>query len=431
MLRALNILQLPAAELYQLAAEEIRRNPLLDIAAADTSPPIFAANGNAEDISIDARARDIVNDEKSKQNFLENIAAEHAPEDYLLAQVPDLDGTTKSALVALISNLDGRGFLPENVAQQFGIFPANDEGNGDSVSKNLPQNVFQKAYKILQSLSPKGIGARNLQDCFLLQIPQNSPLYVLIAHHFEDLEHCRFAKLRRKFGKTQSELRTLLAPLKSLNFAPLKMITPHANPTIVPEIIFKKTGCQWNFELRGLPEMRMSDIYKTLLIRPLKGEEQKFFTKNKQNAQFWIQSLRQRRETLGKIAQYILKFQSDFLENGHASLRSHHQKQAAALLHVPPSTLSRAIQNKYAQTPHGTVPLQFFFSHGNHGSLVAQSALRENIKNMIKNENKISPLSDEKIAQILQNEGIWIAQRTVAKYRTLLRIPPSNVRRYM
>jgi RNA polymerase sigma-54 factor len=126
-----------------------------------------------------------------------------------------------------------------------------------------------------------------------------------------------------------------------------------------------------------------------------------------------------------------LKFQSDFLENGHASLRPHHQKQAAALLHVHPSTLSRAIQNKYAQTPHGTVPLQFFFSHGNHGSLIAQNALRENIKNMIKNENKISPLSDGKIAQILQNEDIWIARRTITKYRTLLSIPSANVRRYM
>jgi RNA polymerase sigma-54 factor len=200
--------------------------------------------------------------------------------------VPDLDETTKSALATLISNLDGRGFLSEDVAQQFGISPANGEENRDSASKNLPENVFQKAYKILRSLSPKGIGARDLQDCFLLQIPQNTPLYELIAQHFDDLEYRRFVKLRRKLGKTQTELRALLAPLKSLNFAPLKTITPHTNPTIIPEIIFKKTDRRWSFELRGPPEMRMSDLYKTLLIRPLKGEERDFFTKNKQNVQF-------------------------------------------------------------------------------------------------------------------------------------------------
>jgi RNA polymerase sigma-54 factor len=364
MLRALNILQLPAAELYSLAVEEIRRNPLLDITAADAFSPIFPANGPAESINnIDAHARNTINDEKSKQNFLENIATEHSPADYLLAQVPDLDETTKSALAALISSLDERGFLSEDAAQQLGIPPENNEKSCDSVPANspdLPKNVSQNTYKTLRSLSPKGIGARNLQDCFLLQIPRNTPFYELITHHFDDSEYRRFAKLRRKSSKMQTELRTLLAPLKSLNFASLKMITPHTNPTIMPEIIFKKIDRQWSFELRGPPEMGMSKLYKMLLIHPLKGEKRDFFTKNKQNAQFWIQSLRQRRETSGKIGQYILKFQSDFLENGHISLHSHPQKQAAAILHVHPSTLSRAIRNKYVQKPYETVPLQFF-----------------------------------------------------------------------
>jgi RNA polymerase sigma-54 factor len=119
------------------------------------------------------------------------------------------------------------------------------------------------------------------------------------------------------------------------------------------------------------------------------------------------------------------------LENGSSFLRPQNQKQAAEFLEIHPSTLSRAIKNKYAQIPQKIIPLNFFFSHGNHGSLVAQQALRENIKNIIKNENKNLPFSDEKIAQMLQSEGIWITRRTVAKYRALLAISPANVRRYV
>ncbi|MDR1907163.1 MAG: RNA polymerase factor sigma-54 [Puniceicoccales bacterium] len=424
MLRSLNILQLPAAELHQLIATEIQRNPLFDITTTDiASYPLHSSNNNIDERAC---ARNTTNDEKSNLNFLENIAAELSPQDYLLEQVPDLDETAKSALMTLINSLDERGFLSEDVAQQFGIFSTDGEENPDS-----QQNAFGKAYTILRSLSPKGIGARNLQDCLQLQIPKNTPLYDLVTYHFDDLEHRRFTKLQRKLNKTPAELRALLVPLKLLNFAPLKTITPHANPVIIPEIIFEKIDNQWTFSIRGTPEMRMSDLYKELLIHPLKREDRKFFTENKQHAQFWIKALSQRRNTLDKIAQYILKFQVDFFENGRNFLRPQNQKQVAEFLKIHPSTLSRAIRNKYAQIPRKIVPLNFFFSHGNHGSLIAQHALRENIRNIVENENKNAPLSDEKIAQILQNEGVWITRRTIAKYRTLLAIPPANVRRYM
>jgi RNA polymerase sigma-54 factor len=226
-------------------------------------------------------------------------------------------------------------------------------------------------------------------------------------------------------------LRALLAPLKRLNFAPLRTLGAGAHPIIIPEIIFRKGGQEWGFEIRGMPEIRMSELYKELLIRPLKGEDRKFFTENKQHAQVWVKSLEQRRETLGKIAQYILKFQGEFLERGSSFLHPQNQKRVAELLGIHPSTLSRAIRDKYAQTPGGIVPLNFFFSHGNHGSLTAQNALKENIKNRIKNEDRDAPLSDEKMAQMLQREGIWVTRRTVAKYRALLHIPPANIRRYL
>jgi RNA polymerase sigma-54 factor len=428
MLRSLDVLQLSVEELHRLVAAEVQRNPFLDI--ADTAPYAFPVSGNEGSIiNMDARARDTPNSEDGNLNLLENISAEDSPEDYLLAQVPDLDEATKVALKTLINNLDDRGFLPEDIAQQLGISFPNNKEKSDSPLDHSQQN--EKAYMILRSLSPKGIGARNLQDCLQSQIPENTPLHDLVAHHFDDLEHCRFAKLQRKLSKTAAELRTLLAPLKLLNFAPLKTITPYTHPEIVPEIIFQKVDGHWIYEIRGTPEIRMNDLYQKLVVHPLKREDLKFFTTNKQQAQFWVKMLYRRRETLQKIAEYILKFQNDFLENGSNFLRPQSQKQAAELLGINPATLSRAIKNKYAQIPHRMIPLNFFFSHGNHGSLIAQNALRENIKNIIKNEHKNAPLSDEKIAQILQNEGIWIARRTVAKYRALLAISPTNVRRYM
>jgi RNA polymerase sigma-54 factor len=426
MLRSLNVLQLSAEELHRLVAAEIQRNPFLDI--ADAAPYTFSANGNEGNI-INVSTHGISNEEESNLNFLENISAEDSPEDYLLAQVPDLEEATKATLKVLINSLDDCGFLPEDVAQQLGISFPNNKEKSDLPLDHPQQN--EEAYMILRSLSPKGIGARNLQDCLQSQIPENTPLHDLVVHHFDDLEHCRFAKLQRKLCKTAAELRTLLAPLKLLNFAPLKTITPYTHPEIVPEIVFQKVDGHWTYEIRGTPEIRMNDLYKKLASHPLKREDLKFFTTNKQQAQFWVKILHRRRETLQKIAEYILKFQNDFLENGSNFLRPQSQKQAAELLGINSATLSRAIKNKYAQIPHQMVPLNFFFSHGNHGSLIAQNALRENIKNIIKNEHKNAPLSDEKIAQMLKSKGVWITRRTVAKYRALLAIPPANARRYV
>ncbi|MDR0741103.1 MAG: hypothetical protein LBF34_05335, partial [Puniceicoccales bacterium] len=362
MLRSLDVLQLPMEELHRLVATEIQRNPLLDI--ADTVPYVLPSSGKERNITntaARARARDTPNGEEGNLNFLENISAEDLPEDYLLAQVPDLDEATQTALKTLINSLDDRGFLPEDAAQQLGISFPNGEKNLDSPLDQSQQNISKKAYAILRSLSPKGIGACNLQDCLRLQIPENTPLHDLVSNHFDDLEHCRFAKLRRELGKTAVELRTLLAPLKLLNFAPLKTITPHTNPMIVPEIIFQKIDEHWICEIYGMPEIHMSDLYQKLATYPLKREDRKFFTTNKQYAQFWVKMLHQRRETLRKIAEYILKFQSDFLENGSNFLRPQSQKQAAEFLGINSATLSRAIQNKYAQVPNQIVPLNFFF----------------------------------------------------------------------
>jgi RNA polymerase sigma-54 factor len=424
MLRSLNVLQLPMGELQRLIASEIQSNPLLDIGANDALPHFN---------SIDARGRaeNTANAEEDNLNFLENIAEECSPREYLLAQVPEIDGETKAAFIALINSLDDRGFLSEDAAEQLGISPMDIGENSNPLGDGAQKNAFEKAYAILRSLSPKGIGARNLRDCLQLQIPKNTPLYDLVTHHFEDLECRRFAKLGRKLRRTPSELRSLLVPLRRLNFTPLKIISSSLNPVIIPEIIFQKINRRWCFEIRGLGGIKMSELYGELLIRPLGGEDRKFFTQNKRHAQFWMKSLEQRRETLQKIAQYILKFQGDFLEKGNAFLRPQSQKQTAELLAIHPSTLSRAIRNKYAQIGGEIIPLNFFFSHGNHGSLTAQHALRENIRNKIKNEDRNAPLSDEKVAKMMKNDGIWMARRTVAKYRALLRIPPANIRKYM
>jgi RNA polymerase sigma-54 factor len=428
MLHSLNVLQLPTEELHQLVAEEIQRNPLLDITTNDASPYGFSFNGDGAAYQRNTSTGHRLDHNEDHQSFLENISAEYTPQDYLLAQVPDLDEITKNALIILIHHLDERGFLPENVAQAFISINGETDFNG---SMNIPQYAFEKAYVTLRSLLPRGIGARDLQDCLLLQIQSDTPLYDLVTHCFNDLEHRRFTQLQRKLRKTSAQLRRLLEPLKHLNFAPLKIITNHTNPLITPEVTFKKMEGQWMFEIRGAPEIKMSNLYAKLLARPLKGNDHKFFTENKRHAQFLIKALQQRQETLGKIAQYILHFQKDFLDHGYASLHPQNQKQVAEFLHIHPSTLSRAIKNKYAQIPRGTIPLSFFFSHGNHGSLIAQNALRENIKRIIADEDSATPLSDEKIAQILQNQGIWIKRRTVMKYRTSLGIASAHVRRYM
>jgi RNA polymerase sigma-54 factor len=401
MLRSLNILQLPIGELQQLISTEIQCNPLLDITVNDSL--------NNEHTYTHNR----INSDEGKLNFLENIAAERSPQDYLLDQVPDIDETTKTAFIILINSLDESGFLPKDTAIPWETPPMED------------------AYSLLRTLSPRGIGARDLQDCLQLQLPKHTPLYELVAHYFDDLEHRRFTKLQRILHRTPAELRTLLAPLKHLNFAPLKTITVQVNFPITPEIIFKRIDSQWTVAIRGMPEIRMSDLYKELLLHSFKRGEKKFFTEHQRHAQFLIQALQQRQSTLEKIAHYILQSQIKFLEHGSEYLCPQNQKQVATLLAIHPSTLSRAIKNKYVQIARDIFPLNIFFSHGNHGSLIAQYSLKERIKDIIRNEIKNMPFSDDAIARALQQDGIWLTRRTVAKYRALLRIPPANIRKYL
>jgi DNA-directed RNA polymerase specialized sigma54-like protein len=186
MLRSLNVLQLPLGELQGLIASEIQSNPLLDMGANDASPHLFSP------MDAYGRARNARNGEEGDLNFLENIAEERSPRDYLFAQVPDGDGETKAALGTLIDSLDDRGFLSEDVAEKLGISPTAIGENPHSLGDGAQKNAFEKAYGILHSLFPKMIAARNLQDCLRLQIPENTLLLDLVTHYFEDLERRRF-----------------------------------------------------------------------------------------------------------------------------------------------------------------------------------------------------------------------------------------------
>lgn len=374
MLQSLKLLQLSAPDLEQWVDREVDQNPLLERIprSSDTDP----------------------------QAYLSAIAQPPSFEDTIQQQIVDVDGEVRDYLELLIDHLDEDGFLSLETLQSLGFCADNP--------------IHQEAYTILRTLHPRGLGATDLKDCLKLQLPPKHPLIRLLDEAYDDVLHHRFARLQRHYHCAPETLRTWLEPLKTLTFSPRKALDDEP-PTITrPEIIFsKKTDGTWEATIAGMPSIRM----------PSKAGS----AEDRKRAHLLLAALAKRQQTLEKIAQHILTYQREFLEQG--TLHPQSIKQVAKELQLSPSTLSRAAREKYVQVQHRLVPLKVFFTHGNGNSLAPASMVQDAIHKLITQESPQHPLTDEAIQNRLQEQGIWIARRTVAKYRQQQGIPTSHIRK--
>lgn len=392
MLQSLKVLQLSAGELEKLVQTEIQNNPLLDIEI-----PEYFSNFSPKNRPS--------NSELNPENLLENVAADLSLREYLLQQVPDLPEHAKQDLEEVIGHLDENGFLAD-----------------PEISQKYPSS-----YKLLRQLEPKGIGARDLQDCLLTQIPPATTLFTLIQNHFDDLQHYRYSKIQRALNISRSELLILIKKLHQYHFYPAKIFNSSAGNIIIPEIFFEKTNGIWSTFVRNQPQIKFSGLYSSSFTKKLSATDRDFFRYHRQRAKNLMHSILQRSSTLQRIAELILKNQKEFLEYGPAKLRPLSLKDASQLLQLNPSTVSRAISQKYAQIPHGILPIKYFFSNGIGG--ISQNGIKQMIEEIIGNEDKKSPLCDKMIAQILNEKGIFISRRTVTKYRQQLKILHARTRK--
>jgi RNA polymerase sigma-54 factor len=367
-------------------------------------------------------------DAERRQHFFDSLVSETSLQEHLMqqAEMADISPQALEAMKHLVGSLDDRGFLtqtPSDISLQTG----------------LPLDVVQAALKILKTFDPAGIGARDLADCLLAQLTAKgrggSLAARMIRDHFELLTRRRIPELARKLGADADDVQSAIEEIGKLDPAPGRRFAEDNNRVVVPDVTVERDGEDWKIILNSdyIPRLRLSSTYRDLIAKgTLSKQERDYLRERMRSGKFLIDSIEQRQRTIERITREIINAQKEFFENGVSALKPLTMTQIADVVGVHETTVSRAIANKYIRTPHGVFDVKYFFTPGyqaQSGASVSNTSVKEMIADLINMEDKGSPLSDQELVAKLQEKGITIARRTVAKYREELGILPSNLRR--
>jgi RNA polymerase sigma-54 factor len=367
-------------------------------------------------------------DAERRQHFFDSLVSETSLQEHLMqqAQTADISAPAMQAMHHLVGSLDDRGFLtqtPSDVALQSG----------------LPLEAVQEALKQLKTFDPAGIGAKDLPDCLLAQLAAKgrgmSLAARMIRDHFDLLTRRRIPELARKLGADPDEIQSAIEEIGKLDPAPGRRFAEDSNRVVVPDVTVEKDGEEWKIHLNSdyIPRLRISSTYRDLIAKgSLTKQERDYLRERMRSGKFLIDSIEQRQRTIERITREIINAQMDFFEKGVSHLKPLTMTQIADVVGVHETTVSRAIANKYIRTPHGVFDFKYFFTPGyqaQSGAAVSNTSVKEMIADLISLEDKAAPLSDQELVAKLQEKGITIARRTVAKYREELGILPSNLRR--
>jgi RNA polymerase sigma-54 factor len=378
--------------------------------------------GGRESSEADQEKRDFMEASITRAPSL----AEHLEWQMLLV----VDNEKERALAkVIIGNLDENGYLTdkiEDIARSQGV-------------------TFQQVEKVLgliQTFEPTGVGARDLRECLLLQLENRTGetakrAYWLVADHFEDMEKRRFAAILKALSCTEDQLREAMGLIASLEPKPGRSFQENETKYITPDVSVRKIEGEYLVVLNDepVPKLRISPYYRRLMKdkKALDGQETKKFLENKIQSALWlIKNIEQRRKTIFRVTEAIFRIQRDFLENGISALKPLTLKQVADMIGMHESTVSRVTTHKYVQTPRGLFELKFFFTSGLEsvdGMDISSLSVKERIRELVAQEPAQKPLSDQKLVEVLNEQGLSIARRTVAKYREEMKIPSASQRR--
>lgn len=426
MKQAFHVLQLPMLELSEWLHNEIESNPVLEIDFSK-EPLKEALEEPVQKLAV-LRNKSQENAEKRRQEHQDSkLAAQVSLYEHLIRQVPLLFKEHEDLHLAtlVIGHLNEKGFLDT---------PLNEIAPLVSLKK------MEEILETVQSFDPPGIGARNLQECLLLQLKlkgkENSAAATIIREHFDALLHNRLSLIARQIGiplKTLAQIVEKEIALLDLN--PGYKYSPPLSTAIIPDLLLSSIEGKWKVEVNQslLPKFHMAPIYIQALQDPNTSGEENSYLRRQFTGGRWLKTIVQRRNhTLRSIGEFLLKKHIGFFEGEKGALASVSMKEAAEALGVHESTIARAISNKYLACPQGCFALHSFFKQGvetKNGGTISNHTLREMVANMIENEDKQSPLSDEQLAKHFHQQGIRCARRTIAKYRASLDIPPACQRK--
>ncbi len=365
--------------------------------------------------------------EERRQFMFDTLVAGTSLQETLLEQMRFSDLTPGQRKVAemIIGNIDDFGYLKASIDEL-------------SFSTNIPVDHIADVLKTIQSFHPPGVGARDLRECLMLQLEraggEKSLEYRIVRDYMDALGKRRLPEIARGLSISVDQVQTAVARIGHLEPRPGRDFLPDDDRYISPEVFVQKSGDEYTVTTNNeqIPHLRISNVYKDLMAQADSSPEVRDYIRDKIRAgKFLIKSLQQRQQTILNIANEIVKRQREFMEKGVANLKPMTMVQVAEVVGVHETTVSRAVSNKYIDTPQGIFEMKYFFTSGIQTSSggVSNTSVKDMVSDMFAKENSSKPLSDQEIVKMLGEKGIVIARRTVAKYRAELNILPSNLRK--
>lgn len=382
--------------------------------------------------------------------------AADAPDEPELEPVENLDSSLSASIASGIGSSNGSGFshaagvqpAPEAAAVQ--PAPSSTNGSRPAFRANFNQEDLHEALEIVRQLDPPGVACRDLRECLLYQLRYHqaqlgknangtaqvlTDAIAIVDQHLRALQNKQHKEIARAISRPVEAVQTALDYIRTLDPRPGLRYNNVQPRLIEPDVAFVKHGDEWIVVMNDddVPTLRLNPAYRRLLSKDGNDKDTRNYVKERfKSAVQLIKNIEQRKQTIMKVCYTVVERQQEFLERGIDELKPMMIKEVAEQIGVHPSTVSRAVANKYAHTPQGVFELRYFFSesvNGPEGSNTSLLILKRRVKKLIDEEDPTKPLTDDQITRILQSQGIQVTRRTVAKYREDMKIPSTHQRR--
>ncbi|MBX6333255.1 MAG: RNA polymerase factor sigma-54 [Gemmatimonadaceae bacterium] len=463
--QAMDLLYMPLLDLQQHLKQELLNNPFLEMVEPeeeDEEDPTTDAESAAD--QQEKQANDEIDweeillngfdaggrpEEHEEKEYFEPVTVDTRDlADHLRDQVTLLDLSPRQVALAeeFIGNINEDGYLAcslDEIRQGINDLITKHAETAGRDTGDLPLYTaaeVEEMLGIIQSLDPPGVGARDLRECLLLQLREagleQSVPYRLVRDCFDELINHRWSEISKRFGISPADVQKAADEIAKLDPKPGLIYSESGDSYIIPDLVVEKIDGKYHIFLNdaNLPRLKLSRAYQEIARDKKKFDgENKEFISNKLNSANWmIQAIEQRRQTMLKVMNFIVDRQRDFFEKGVQYLKPLTLREVAEVINMHESTVSRVTNEKFVQTPRGVLPLKFFFSSGlstTGGEDVSARGIKAQIEKLVAEEDPRHPLTDQAIVNILKDSGVQIARRTVAKYRDQLGVLSARMRK--
>ncbi len=462
--QAMDLLYMPLLDLQQHIKQELLNNPFLELEEPPVSPEEEAAIKDKEKQKEEKEQEEQIDWEEILLDGFEagGRRAEYEEKEYyepVPVETRDLADHLRDQLVLLrlserqmllgeeiIGNIDDNGYLScslEEVLEGLNEWVQKEGANWAQDGEPLEPFTLEEAeemLRVIQGFDPPGIAARDLRECLLLQLAdagkEDTLAYRIVRDYFEQLINHRWSEISKELSITPKDVQSAADEVAKLDPKPgIKYSSPSDN-YITPDLIVEKIDGEYLVFLNdtSLPRLKLSRAYREIAKdkNKFQGENKEFISSKLNSANWMIQAIEQRRQTMLKVMNFIVDRQREFFEKGVQYLKPLTLREVAEVINMHESTVSRVTNEKYVQTPRGVLPLKFFFSSGlstTSGEDVSARGIKARIQKLVAEEDPKRPLTDQAIVNILKEEGIQIARRTVAKYRDQLGVLSARMRK--